>query len=52
MSYWYQPKKEDLDYSLDGEDLHIYLYNDDSGAVYASVNLEVLNEFLKTAPKK
>ncbi len=40
MSYWFEPKKEDISLSDDGKDLHIWLEQDNSGSVYASVKVE------------
>jgi len=51
MSQWYDIKKGDIDFSLNGEDLHIYLGSDDSGAIYASISLSILNDILKLKPK-
>lgn len=44
MSYWYEPKFEDLS---DAEDeIHIYLGNDENGNIYASVKTEDIEKLL------
>lgn len=50
MSEWITPEKEDIDLSLDGKELHIYIESDNSGARYISVEgeaFEHLKELLK-----
>lgn len=51
MSYWYEPKIKDLDISEDGKDLHVYLTNDDSGAVYASIRIEDIKAKISDEPR-
>lgn len=46
MSHWYEVKKEDIDFSDDGEEVHLWLYQDKFGNVYASVKKEVLKQIL------
>lgn len=47
MSVWYEPKKEDIDFSDDFTELHIYIAQDDFGAIYTSIKLQDLIEILK-----
>lgn len=44
MSTWHEPKKEDM--TIDGEDLDVYLYSDDFGAVYATMKIKDLLEII------
>lgn len=48
MSDWYNPKKEDMEISSDGENLEVWLDDDDFGNIYASLKikdiLEKINE--------
>lgn len=46
MSRWFEAKPKDLSLSTDGKELHIYLESDDSGAIYSSISLEVLQTLL------
>jgi hypothetical protein len=46
MSHWYEADKEDLSLSHEKDELHIWLYSDDMGNVYASVGMDILLEFL------
>lgn len=52
MSLWYEPKKEDIDFSDDGKDMHIWLCSDDCGNVYASVDVCLLKELIKENDKR
>lgn len=47
MSYWYEPKKKDIDITEDGKEIHIYLGSDDSGNIYVSLKVEEICEILK-----
>ena len=48
MSIWYDIKdKEDLDFSLDGKDLHINFGVDQNGSHYVSISLEMIKEKIK-----
>jgi hypothetical protein len=51
MSIWYEIKEKDIDFSLDGDDLHIYLGSDYSGAIYATIPLKIIDELFKKRPK-
>lgn len=42
MSYWYQPKRKDLE--LDGDEINIYLGDDDSGAIWAAVKVKDIKD--------
>lgn len=46
MSYWYEPKIEDIDITEDGEEMHVYLYSNKDGAVYVSLNVEDVKKIL------
>lgn len=46
MSYWYEPKKKDIDITEEGDEIHIYLGSDESGNIYASVKTEDIRELL------
>jgi len=52
MSMWYEPKLEDIDITEDGEELHVYLYSDYSGAIYASFKVKELEDLIKAFGKK
>ncbi len=52
MSYWHEPKLDDLSLSSDGTELHAYIGDDESGAIYASIKIEDIKKVLKTKPKK
>lgn len=43
MSEWLTPKKEDVDLTEDGKELHIYFENNDYGARYISIEGKVLD---------
>lgn len=45
MSTWHEVKKDDL--TLDGEDINIYLNNDDLGANYAIVKIADIKALLE-----
>lgn len=45
MSEWYEPKKEDM--SIDGDEINIWLFSNDSGNVYAAVKIKDIKELLK-----
>ena len=47
MSYWYQPKKEDLDITEDGDELHIWLDSDNGGNIYAVLKVKDIKKLLK-----
>ncbi len=51
MSFWYEPKKEDLSLSEKGDEVDIYLGQDDFGAIYASVKVRHIREILKQLDK-
>ncbi len=46
MSEWITPKKEDIDLSYDGKELHIWFESDDFGNRYVSLEGETL-EYVK-----
>lgn len=50
MSTWYEPKKEDME--IDGEDLNVFVHNDDFGTVYAAIKIKDLKEILTTPNEK
>ena len=51
MSVWYEPQTEDV-YMYEGDDdITIYLYSDENGAVYASVKISDIKNAMKN-PKK
>lgn len=52
MSYWHEKKKEDIGFSDDGKELHIYLYSDDNGAVYVSVEVKEVEKKLSSLKQK
>lgn len=47
MSYWYEVKKEDIDITEDGQEIHIYLGSDESGNIYVSLKSKDIKELLK-----
>lgn len=48
MSYWYEPTKEDIDLTEDGEELHVHIGNDDAGAIYVSLKVEDIKQILNS----
>jgi len=46
MSNWIEAKKESLSLSEDKKELHIYIDDDYSGAVYVSVQIKQILELL------
>ena len=46
MSFWYDVTKEYIDLSDDCEDIHLFLYDDKLGNVYASVKVRDIIELL------
>jgi len=51
MSEWYKAKQEDLDISLDGKDLHIFIKNNDFGNVYVEVEIKDIFAVFKKMEK-
>lgn len=47
MSKWYDVKKEDIDFSEEGDEMHFYLFNDYDGAVYCSAKVEDIKDKLR-----
>ena len=47
MSLWHEKEKEDISFSYDGKEMHIYIESDDSGAIYVSVKVSDVKELLK-----
>lgn len=47
MSYWYEPKIEDIDITEDKEELHVYLDSDDSGNRYVCLKIKDVKKLLK-----
>ncbi len=45
MSFWYSPKKEDIE--IDGDEVNIWLGSDESGNIYATVKIKDLEDILK-----
>ena len=52
MSHWYEPTTEDIDFSDDKEEMHIYLYQDEFGSNYCSLKVKDVIEILKNVMKK
>lgn len=48
MSYWHEKTIKDISFSDDKKEMHIYLYNDDSGSVYISLNVSDIKNALLT----
>ena len=46
MSQWYEVKKEDISFSIDGEDMHFWLESDENGNVYASAKIKDIKDLL------
>ena len=44
MSVWYEPKPEDIE--VNGDELDIYVTNDESGAIYVSVKIKELKKII------
>lgn len=51
MSFWYEPKLEDMDITEDGKELHVHIKDDYSGAVYVSINVSDIKKLLKSLKK-
>lgn len=51
MSYWYEPKIEDIDFSDDGTEMHVYLDSDDSGNRYVSLKVADIKKALAKREK-
>lgn len=47
MSYWYEPTIEDIDFSDDKEEMHVYLDSDEFGNNYCSLKVKDIIEILK-----
>lgn len=54
MSFWYEKTIEDLDISIDKEDVHIYLGTEedlpypDFGAMYVSIPIKDIEKFISS----
>ena len=46
MSYWHEKGKADLSLSEDKKELHIYLENNEQGAIYVSVEIKDIQDLL------
>lgn len=51
MSFWYEKGIKDLDVSLDGKDLHIWIDSDDFGNRYVAIPIEDIKKFMKDIAK-
>jgi hypothetical protein len=51
MSFWTDVKKEDIDMSDDGKEIHILYKFDDQGNYYISVKTEDIKKMLQEATK-
>ena len=47
MSFWYEPKKEDIDFSDDFTEIHIAIGNEFEESTYTSVKTQDIIELLK-----
>lgn len=47
MSYWYEPKKEDISFSEDKEEMHVYIDQDSGGSIYVSLKLDDVWQAIK-----
>jgi hypothetical protein len=51
MSYWYEATAEDVSFSDDGKDMHIYLGTrpayDDCGNIYVSIKVGDINSVME-----
>lgn len=45
MSEWHEAKEEDVE--LDGEEVNIYINNNDFGSVYVTVKIDIIKKILK-----
>ncbi len=52
MSYWYEPKKKDLDITEEGDELHAYIGDDESGALWVSIKVKDIEDLLESSKKK
>lgn len=46
MSRWFDVKKEDIDITEDGEEIHFWLESDESGNVYCSAKVKDVKDLL------
>ncbi len=46
MSIWYDLKQDDIDLSDDYKEIHLFLYQDNMGCVYASVKVKDIIDLL------
>ena len=51
MSLWHEKEKDDISFSDDGEEMHIYIESDYNGAIYVSVKVSDVKELLKGLKK-
>lgn len=51
MSLWYEKEKEDISFSDDGKEMHIFLESDYSGAIYVSIKVSDVEESLEELRK-
>lgn len=50
MSHWHEPKKEDIE--INGDEIDIYLFNDDFGSVYCTLKVKDIQEVLAEYEKR
>ena len=46
MSFWYDLEKDDIDLSEDNKEIHLFLYQDNLGCVYASIKVQDVIDLL------
>ena len=47
MSTWYEPKKEEMDITEDGKELHVCFDSDYSGAIWISLKVADVKKLFK-----
>jgi len=52
MSKWYEVKKEDIDITEDGKEMHFWLESDESGNVYCLAKIEDIISLMKDCKLK
>lgn len=46
MSYWYEPKKKDIEITEEGDEIHIHLDSNESGNIYVILKVKDIEELL------
>jgi len=52
MSKWYDVKKEDIDITEDGKEMHFWLESDDDGNVLCSAKIKDIKDLITNTENK